>query len=45
MHDRLWIADEGYLEKSIRKVLSVAKKGEFGILMRLPYSAVLEERR
>jgi len=34
MHDRLWIADEGYLQKTISKVLSVATKGEFATLIR-----------
>lgn len=34
MHDRLWIADEGYLEKTIKRVLSVAAKGELATLIR-----------
>lgn len=34
MHDRLWIADEGYLEKAINKVLTVAAIGELGTLIR-----------
>lgn len=34
MHDRLWISDEGYLQKAIAKVLSVVTKGELATLIR-----------
>jgi hypothetical protein len=33
-HDRLWIADDGYLKDTIAKVLSVATRGEFATLIR-----------
>ena len=34
MHDRLWVTDEGYLEKAVNTILSTVEKGEFGILIR-----------